>query len=289
MNTSVYLVNAFGIDTSGGNPAGVVLDADNFSSKIMQVIAKKVGFSETAFISKSDKADFQLRFFTPTDEVGICGHASIASFFLLHKLSKISSGTYKQETKAGLLDINVDSNGVVFMQQTLPSFLGKVDEKEIALAFGTTAEKIHTKNLVPEIVSTGLKDILLPVSSRKELFNLIPNNNKIKAINKKTETVGFHAFTLETLSNNSTAHCRNFAPLFGIDEEAATGSSSGALASYLFKHKAISKTKNLVFEQGYSMNKPSEIIVNLETINGKIKKVEVGGKAELIKKTDIST
>ena len=67
----VYTLNAFTDDVSGGNPAGVVLDADNLTEKQMQGIAKKVGFSETAFVMSSDSADFRVRFFTPSDEVDL--------------------------------------------------------------------------------------------------------------------------------------------------------------------------------------------------------------------------
>jgi len=92
--------------------------------------------------------------------------------------------------------------------------------------------------------------------------------------------VGYHAFSLET-KYGSTAHCRNFAPLYGIPEEAATGTSSGALACYLFKHGKITEgqARTLVFEQGYGMGRPSEILVLLDVSDNGITGVHVGGKA----------
>ena len=91
----VYTLNAFTDDVSGGNPAGVVLDADNLTEKQMQGIAKKVGFSETAFVMSSDSADFRVRFFTPSDEVDLCGHATIATFKLLLLKGRIATVVYK--------------------------------------------------------------------------------------------------------------------------------------------------------------------------------------------------
>jgi PhzF family phenazine biosynthesis protein len=77
------------------------------------------------------------------------------------------------------------------------------------------------------------------------------------------------------------AHTRNLAPLYGIPEESATGTANGALASYMFAYGEINRREagNLIIEQGYSMNKPSEIIVELTTHAKDIIGVKVGGKA----------
>src|SRR3989344_2115961 len=105
MEIKVYTLNSFAKEQNGGNPAGVVLNADGLTEVQMKSIAGQVGFSETAFIQKSQKANFKVRFFTPTDEVDLCGHATIASYYLMWKQGLIKPGNYKQETKAGLLGI----------------------------------------------------------------------------------------------------------------------------------------------------------------------------------------
>lgn len=96
MKIKVFTLNSFAKINTGGNPAGVVLDAENLSENDMLTIANIVGFFETAFIQKSDKANFKVRFFTPTNEVDICGHATIATFFLLFKKGLIKQGNYSQ-------------------------------------------------------------------------------------------------------------------------------------------------------------------------------------------------
>lgn len=95
-------------------------------------------------------------------------------------------------------------------------------------------------------------------------------------------------FTLDSL-NDSSAHCRNLAPLYGIPEESATGTSNGALACYLLKYSQTNPeySKNLSFEQGYSMNMPSEIMVSLSVENNEIHEVRVGGKALNLKEIEI--
>lgn len=83
METRVHLVKAFTQDKTQGNPAGVVLYADNLTDSQMLSIAATLGSSESAFVQKSSKADIRLRFFSPTKEVGLCAHATIVFFLLL--------------------------------------------------------------------------------------------------------------------------------------------------------------------------------------------------------------
>jgi len=277
----LYTLNAFAKTKNGGNPAGVVLDADSLSEVEMQNVAKKVGFSETAFVQKSKKADFKVKFFTPKGEVDLCGHATIATFYLMTKLGLIKPGFYMQETKAGVLKIEVKKDNTIFMNQNLPLFYKKIDRKEIAESLNVS-EKIFIPDLPIQIVSTGLKDILVPIKSLKDLFKIKPNFSKVTEISRKYDVTGYHLFTLET-KFNSTAHCRNLAPRYDIPEEAATGTSNGCLSCYLFKYGKVKKVNALKYEQGYSMRKPSEILAKLVLKNNKIVEVKVGGVGSNIK------
>ena len=84
----VYVVRAFSKGGKGGNKAGVVLDSHDLMPAKMMAIAKDLGYSETAFLTESDVADFKVRYFTPTEEVPLCGHATIATFSILNSLGK---------------------------------------------------------------------------------------------------------------------------------------------------------------------------------------------------------
>jgi len=250
-------------------------------------ISRKVGFSETAFVSKSDKANFKVRFFSPTQEVDLCGHATIATYFLMWKERLIKAGEYTQETKAGILGIEVKEDGAVFMDQNPPKYFEILDKSEIAVSLNIPVDYINDE-LPVQIVSTGLKDIFIPIKSSDYLFSIKPDLEKISDVCRKNKAIGYHVFTLETKFND-TAHCRNFAPLCGIPEESATGTSNGALACYLFKYKKINDTQfsHLSFEQGYSMDKPSEILVRLDVLGDKIRKVKVGGRAIASKELEV--
>ena len=101
----VYVISAFSKDGRGGNKAGVVLDSRGLMPAKMMAIAKDLGYSETAFLMESDVADFKVRYFTPTEEVPLCGHATIATFSILNSLGRLSKDTYTIETKAGSLNL----------------------------------------------------------------------------------------------------------------------------------------------------------------------------------------
>lgn len=273
-----YYVNAFAKTATGGNPAGVVLNADLLDEREMLDIASEIGFSETAFVSKSDIADFKVRFFTPSDEVDLCGHATIATFSLLKSLNLIESGDYTQETKAGVLKVHITPEDEIMMEQLKPSSYDIIAKSIIAKSLGIDEKKIISP---VQVFSTGLKDIIVHLDSLDTINNLTPDFMSITEISRKYESTGYHVFTLETLHDN-TAHCRNFAPLYAIDEESATGTASGAVSGYLVANDLVDVHDGLnkfTFEQGYSMKRPSEIKVQLTIANNDIVKVVVGGKS----------
>lgn len=283
MKVKLYLVNSFVIDASGGNPAGVVLDADKLTDLQKKTIAKQVGFSETAFVQKSKKADFKVTFFTPVEEIDLCGHATIATYALLLKENIIKVGEYTQELKAGILKVNVSRGGIIVMDQALPSFKNTIESEEIANVLKIPTEWLTATNLKPRVVSTGLNDLIIPIDIREHLFSIKPDNKRISDFEKEHGLDSFHIFTFDTIESNSVALSRNFDPLHGIHEESATGSSTGALACYLYKNGKIDPKElhKLLFEQGYSMKKPSQIAVSLGAGGQEITRVQVGGKALL--------
>ncbi len=279
MKIKAFTLNSFAKSIEGGNPAAVVFNADNLSENDMKKIAGIIGFSETAYVMKSNLADFKVRFFTPAEEVDLCGHATVAVYCLLSSLGKIKPGRYTQETKAGILKVEVMEDMSIIMNQALPNFYETICKEEIADSLNISAYEID-EDLPVQIVSTGLRDIIVPIKNIDILSAIKPDFEKVAEISRKYNTVGYHMFTLESL-NGSDAHCRNLAPLYGIPEESATGTANGALACYLFKYDKINlkSTERIVIEQGYSMGKPSEIIASLAIQDKEVVEVMVGGKA----------
>lgn len=276
MNIAVNLVSSFSADGQGGNPAGVVFNADQLSNAQKLKIAQAVGYSETAFVSKDDEADFDVSFFTTTGEVDFCGHATVATFAAMHEKGLISSGAYVQRTKAGLLPVVVEPDGKVVMEQQLPQTTAVFSYQEISQLIGLDQQILESTKLPIEVVSTGLPDVIIPVPSGY-LDTITQDNAGIAAFCEQHQVIGFHVFELCAPEGKFTASCRNFAPLFGISEESATGSASGALACYLHQHLALGS--DFVFEQGRAMGCTSVITASVEYDNAAITKVKVGGFA----------
>ncbi|WMJ77526.1 MULTISPECIES: PhzF family phenazine biosynthesis protein [unclassified Sedimentibacter] len=287
MLIKAYTLNTFTKSTKGGNAAGVVLDADTLTEKQMKRIAAILGYSETAFVMKSDHADFKVRFFTPNEEVDLCGHATIGTYSVLSSLGQIEPGNYTQETLAGILNVEVKKDLSIMMNQPVPVFYETIDKDEIAGSMNIQISEIDS-SLPIQIVSTGLRDIMVPVNNLDVLRSIQPDFKKIVEICQKYNAIGYHVFTMES-ENSSNAQCRNFAPLVEIPEESATGTSNGALACYLFKYGKINsdQARKIIFEQGYTMKKPSEILVSLLTEDNEILEVRVGGRASNQSETGI--
>lgn len=270
MSVTVYVASAFSKNQEGGNKAGVVLMEQPLSAQKKMTIAKELGYAETAYISDSAIADYKFEYFTPKEEVDLCGHATIGSFVILNHLNKLSKESYTIETNSGVLKINIKDD-MIFMEQNQPEFYDVLAIEQLVKCFDPEA---IDDNVAIQIVSTGLKDILVPIKTEEQLHHLQPNFSEIKAISDDYDVVGMHLYAF----NDDRMICRNFAPRFDIDEEAATGTSNCALACYLHQKHQIEKDL-YVFEQGYALHSPSEILVKLETnTHNDIEKVYVGGK-----------
>ncbi len=185
------------------------------------------------------------------------------------------------ETEAGILNIHIKEDSLILMEQNCPEYL-KVLDSDI---FTGCIQKGYIDHRFPiQIVSTGLNDIMLPVDSAEHLERLSPDFERIANMTKEKGAVGVHAFTL-IKESDVTAICRNFAPLYGIDEESATGTASCALACYLFKY--YKQQPQYIFEQGHNMGEISRIVVNLSYHGGVIDSVFVGGYGYLLGKKSL--
>ena len=275
----IFVCDAFSSEIFKGNQAGVVIldEKENYPSKnFMKNIAAELKHSETAFVKKIDNKTFKIRYFTPTDEVELCGHATISVFSTLRNLKIIDSGKYIAETLAGSLEIVVDEN-FIWMDMSLPKveYIFNSDEiKELYSAFNLDMNQAP-KDLIPKIVNTGLSDIIIPIENKEVLDTFVMNKEKVIELSKKYKVVGAHLFTSDK-EKKVTAFCRNIAPLVGIDEECATGTSNGALTHYLKDYNIISVKDINTFIQGESMGRAS-------TILSKYKKdretIQIGGNA----------
>jgi len=281
-NVLVYVMSAFSKDGKGGNKAGVVLNRPELTISEKMNIAKELGYSETAFVTTSKEADYKLEYYTPTDEVPLCGHATIAAFSLLYHLGELRKPACTIETKAGILRMEIGSDGMIFMEQNKPEYLNVLSSE----LFEHCLKKDWIAKEYPiQIVTTGLKDIIMPIDSKEHLALLKPDFKVMENLSRELQVVGVHAFSL-VKESEVIAVCRNFAPLYGIDEESATGTANCALASYLYRY--YEKRDPYVFEQGHNLDQVSRIIVKIVAEKDEIREIFVGGYGYLVSEKEMS-
>ena len=268
-----YIIDAFTDQPFGGNPAGVVLlEGDTFPPEaLMLQVAAELRYSETAFVRKLTPTEYQIRYFTPKAEVDLCGHATIATFSLLYQM-KLAEGECLCHTLAG--DLRIEVGKKVMMQMATPRIVATIeDAKEVYRALGLAD---YQPALPVQIAYSGLPDLMIPIADVMTLNGLQPDMNAISAITQKHKAVSFHVFAFG--NDGYTAHVRDFAPLYDIPEESATGTANAALTHYLVVNGVIPKQGDFAFLQGEAMGRPSVVATRItadETIY-------VGGTAYML-------
>lgn len=297
----LFIADAFTETLFGGNPAGIVLlegsEATAWpSEETMIKTAAELRYSETAFCLPLADGSFRTRYFTPAAEVDLCGHATIATFTVLKREGLLKgSGPFINHTLAGDLEIRATENGIL-MEMADPKIDGEITEKEaleelygvMGLKYASSAGGVPVHPglpAYPKMVSTGLLDIMMPVKDAAELDAIAPDFPALSKLSERYGVVGVHAFCLASEGEQRdgvTAHARNFAPLYDIDEEAATGTSNGALTYYLQSIGFLGETADACIIQGEKMGRPSTIRTHIEG-----KKIMVGGGAVILAEGEI--
>jgi PhzF family phenazine biosynthesis protein len=258
----LHLIDAFTSEPFCGNSAAIIFQ-DDLPNEMMQQIAKEMNLSETAFISPSDNADYNLKWFTPTIEVELCGHATIASLHYLAEQGFVKfNSKVTFETLSGVLDCKVE-NDTYYMKLPLPKFHNyESDFKEVTEAFELKSSDLDSS--YPPIVQNN-GNLFIYTKSLDTIKNLKPNFTELlKLSNENRGFSEFTVFTMQTVDENNDAHLRFFAPFYGIDEDPVTGSANGPLLLVLRKLgliEADTEDKHFTFEQGDFLGRKGRVTV----------------------------
>jgi len=306
-------VDAFTAIPFGGNPACVITEASGLTAGSMQRIAAEMSMSETAFISQTTRPDatFRIRFFTPTEEVDMSGHVIIAASFALAEEGRIElhDGITRVvfETNAGVvpIDIHFRTDGspyppedaieggapmrfaegrsgtlekIVLNQKVLRHELSTIPVGEIAAILGIKEREVTKTGLPLEIISTGLKQLMIPVERKETIMSMRPDLIKLSLLDERYGIDTNHIFSLDTYAQESTSYSRHFAPKLGMWEDAATGTAAAGLGTYLFRHGVVAKGR-MVMEQGKEENRLARILVEIDESDKSHTVAGIGGLA----------
>jgi trans-2,3-dihydro-3-hydroxyanthranilate isomerase len=293
-----YQADVFTSEPFGGNPVAVFPDADGLSDDQLQQIAREMNLSETVFVfPPTDKAAVvRLRIFTPTQELPFAGHPVIGTFYLLAQLGLVPlTGSVTRllyECNIGLFPVELRGTAKeiehVVMSQPKPEFLDRVEDEEdfykLALSLGLPKYAVAEAKSPIEVVSTGLPVLILPIRTLTAIRSIRPDPSAITDLCGRFGANGIMVFTTVTVEPDSTVHTRMFAPAIGILEDPATGSASGALGAYLVHHRITDAkpTAEIVSEQGYEMDRPSRILIQVDSTDSVIQEVKVGGECVMV-------
>jgi trans-2,3-dihydro-3-hydroxyanthranilate isomerase len=291
----IWLVDAFTDTPLTGNAAGVVLDAKDLTEVDLRRIAGEIGVSETAFVlpPTNEGADFRLRFFTPTQEIDLCGHATIAAFWALAGKGRLAledgSTRFVQETNVGNLPVWIEADRAgpkkVMMGQKIPRFeTPEVNLDKIAALLGTGRKQMN-EDLPVEVVSTGLRSLHIPVAGLAGFPEMKVLRRGLLDLSTTHDVTSVQIFTLEAQAEDADVHCRVFAPAVGVEEDPVTGTAAGALGAYLVRHGVFPEGKDgitrIVVEQGAEIGRPGRVDVEVERDDEEFVGVRAGGRAVL--------
>lgn len=217
MSLDLYQVDAFTDRPFGGNPAAVCLLPEPRDAEWMQLVAREMNLSETAFLHPEEEGGWRLRWFTPAVEVELCGHATLASAHVLWEAGRLSPGEPARfHTLSGLLTAERRDDAIE-LDFPARNADGVEPPEGLAEALGVT----------PRFVGKSRYDYLLEVASEEEVRAAVPDFGRLRALPVRGVILTAAASTApyDFVS-------RFFAPGAGVDEDPVTGSAHCTLGPY---------------------------------------------------------
>lgn len=285
-----------------GNQLAVFPEPRGADTALMQRIAREMNFSECTFVFPPERGgDIKMRIFTPGEELPMAGHPTIGTTFALAAEGGIARGRTDVVFELGVgptlvsLEWAGDRLSFAWMTQQLPAFGGTVTNRPaLAEAMGVCASDLPA-DLPAEVVSCGVPFLFVPLASRRSVDEVAVDR---KAFSRCCREAGIEElptffFTTDGQAEAGaaqTVYSRMLAPGFGISEDPATGGASGPLGCYLLKHGLVTPeaARNIVSLQGVAMLRPSRIHISIDSTNGAITRVRVGGRSVMVGRGELS-
>jgi trans-2,3-dihydro-3-hydroxyanthranilate isomerase len=290
-----YLVDAFTREPFAGNAAGVVTRADGLATEQMQRLASELRQTETCFVRELDNpnVDLSLRWFTPSVEVDLCGHATVAAFTCLAAEGRIAwnegAAHIRCATRTGTIDVWLERNPDAEAAPRVTLSVGVAaiepaadDRAVVAQALGLPVAAVD--KTLPLAAERAGQRLIVPVRRLIDLLQLSPDSSGLVAFGAAR---GYRRFTLvcrETEDPAHFAHLRHFAPANGIPEDPVTGTAHAVAAVYLDRQGLLPSGDRVVLtgEQGHAVNRRGLVTVDIRREAGCLGDVRIGGTGVMV-------
>jgi trans-2,3-dihydro-3-hydroxyanthranilate isomerase len=281
-------VDAFTDRPLGGNPCAVLFDTDDLDDRTMLAIAKEMNLSETAFVRRSDVADFGVRYFTPAEEIPLAGHPTIATTFALVESGRLplnrDTTAITLELKVGPIPVEIFSKEGqverIVMSQKKPEFLAVYHPHEILPAFGLIEADLLLGYPV-QTVSTGTPQLMVPLHNHAALRRIQLDFLAYKRFRSRADFFSPHLFCLGGATPLGQTFARHFGSPPDTLEDPFTGSATGGMAAYLWRYGLLEQP-TFIAEQGHWLQRPGQATVEVVGARDEIETVKVGGQAATI-------
>ncbi len=264
MGTHPYtVVDVFTSTPLAGNALAVVHEADDLDEATMAAFARETRLSETTFVQGPGEAaaDYRNRIWTVEGELAFAGHPSLGTAVAVARRRGQAAARYVQETGAGLQPVEValdDRRARASMLQRPADFGTEAEPGPLLDAVGLAPSEAHP-SLGPQVVSTGLATLVVPVAEREAVARARPDPEALAEAISSLGDANFYLVWPDPAGGR--AHARMFTPLVAGGEDPATGSAAGPLCAYLSRRLGWPRVE---VTQGVEMGRPSLLVAAME-------------------------
>jgi trans-2,3-dihydro-3-hydroxyanthranilate isomerase len=255
-----HLLDVFCMGPFTGNQLCVVPDAGGLPEGTMQSIAREIGFSETTFVTSVGDDEYDVRIFTPAQELPFAGHPTLGTAFALAAEGRVGA-VVTQRCRAGALRVEIDRRSGRGRMRQFPAELFSVfdDRAAIAAAAGLTASDLHPDRPV-RTVTTGLPHTIVPLLDVATLRRAEWHGALLAEVARRTGGESLYLFAEDA----DAITARMFDRESGVGEDPATGSAAGPLGVYLAEHALAGMPGNTRIRQGEQVGRPSLLEVDVQ-------------------------
>lgn len=288
-------LDVFTRDRFAGNQLAVFLDARGLDTALMQAIAREMAFSESTFVlPPSDAATaHRVRIFTPGRELPMAGHPTVGTAFALAHEGRIDVGRSSVTFGLGVgpTPVALEWQGgrldFAWMSQQAPVFGPEVEDIDaLAEALDVDPSDIRDAGLPVLEASSGVPFLYVPMATRAAVDRA---RSDAAALVRFSQAAGLrdlsvYLFSLERGGDDAVVYGRMFAPVLGVPEDPATGSACGPLGGHLVQHGVVAAAdaNRIVVLQGAKMGRPSLVYLQVQSSDGRVTGVRVGGHAVIV-------